>query len=447
MKVTKGIFGAMLVGLLFIGCSKDDDETPSIDETTTFRITLTNTINLLATHIFNTPDGASQPGPIADEGGSYTVSFKAVPGTKMSFVTMLANSNDWFFAPGENGVDLFDADGNAVTGDITTNVRLYDAGTEEEDPATIATEPNGGTEGDPDDDTSVRTQQQDVANYLSATLDYDNGTFTLKITKAQDGIITPGIVVLHAQNNPLFTNGEADRGQGLKLLAEAGNPGELNDWVNETGTDGAPLRLSAALTPFAPGVVYAFDSEKDPLFTQGEASKSDNGLEELAEDGNNDVIFNYLSELDLPVAKQNEDGILGIGGKYTFDLEVPKGYKLGLATMFIQSNDWFVGFNNNGAALFDEAGNPKFGTDESVQLYLYDAGTEVDEAIGFGDNQAPRQGGANTGADDDNTTVRRVGEIDNVQFGRGMLESAPGVVSQQDARGGYNLVQLNIEEL
>ena len=444
MKLIKGIFTLLLISSLISSCSNDDD-TVDPANTTSFRITLTNTINFLGTKVFNTPDGASAPGPIAQEGGVYTITFNASPGSRLNFVTMLANSNDWFFAAGENGVSLFDANGAAITGDITDQVRLYDAGTEEEDPATIATAPEGGTAGAPDDDNTVRTQEQDVTSYLSANLSYANGEFTLKLTKNAEGIITPGIVVIHAQDNPLFVRGEADRGQGLKLLAEAGNPSELNDYINETGTDGAPLRLSAGHTPMSPGVVYAFNTDKDPLFTQGEAVKVNSGLEELAEAGDNEVIYNYLSELGLPVAKSNEPGGVGPGGSLTFDIDVPEGYRLGLATMFVQSNDWVISFNNNGATIFDANGAPQAGTGESVQLYLYDVGTEADEEVGFGANQPPRQADPDSGTVDSDTNTRRVESIDNVQFGQGTITSAPGVVSWEDARGGYNLVQLNVE--
>ena len=445
MKIFKGLFFTLALILSVSACKKDDDGITPPEETTSFRITLTSTINLLASHVFNTPDGADAPGPIATQGGSYTTTFSAVPGARLNFVSMLANSNDWFFAAGQNGFNLFDADGNPITGDITSNIRLYDAGTEEEDPTTIATEPDGGVNGAPDDDTTVRTQQQDVSNYLSGTLAYANGEFTFTITKNEDGVITPGIIVIHALDNPLFVTGEPDWGQGLKLLAEAGNPSELSAYINEEGTAGAPLRLSTSHSPFSPAVVYAFNSEKDPLFTQGEAAKVGSGLEELAEDGNNEIIYEYLKDLGLPVAKSNEAGGIGPGGSFTFDLEVPNGYKLGLATMFVQSNDWVVAFNNNGADLFDSSGNPNSGLGESVQLYLFDVGTEIDEEVGSGANQAPRQSSPDSGADDPDNTIRRVGEIEDVQFGKGLISSPAGVVALMDARGGYNFVQVDIQ--
>ncbi len=78
--------------------------------------------------IFNTPDGASEPGPALPD-GSYTFTFDAVPGDYLSFATMFVQSNDWFFAPAGSGIALF-TDGEPTTGDISTMVALWDAGTE-----------------------------------------------------------------------------------------------------------------------------------------------------------------------------------------------------------------------------------------------------------------------------------------------------------------------------
>jgi hypothetical protein len=50
-------------------------------------------------------------------------------GDMLSFATMYVQSNDLFFSPGETGISLFPG-GNPVTGDITAQVLLFDAGTE-----------------------------------------------------------------------------------------------------------------------------------------------------------------------------------------------------------------------------------------------------------------------------------------------------------------------------
>lgn len=77
---------------------------------------------------FDTPNGAASPGP-ATPGASYTFTFTAEEGDRLTFATMFAQSNDLFFAPSESGIDLFRA-GEAISGDITGQILLWDAGTE-----------------------------------------------------------------------------------------------------------------------------------------------------------------------------------------------------------------------------------------------------------------------------------------------------------------------------
>lgn len=78
--------------------------------------------------IFNTPVGADKPGPIGP-GGAYEFTFTARPGMKLSVITMFGQSNDWFYAPHRQGIDLF-RNGKAISGDITSEFMLFDAGTE-----------------------------------------------------------------------------------------------------------------------------------------------------------------------------------------------------------------------------------------------------------------------------------------------------------------------------
>ena len=40
---------------------------------------------------------------------------------------MMGQSNDWFYAPAEAGIELFKA-GKAISGDITSQLFLWDAG-------------------------------------------------------------------------------------------------------------------------------------------------------------------------------------------------------------------------------------------------------------------------------------------------------------------------------
>jgi len=54
----------------------------------------------------------------------------AARGDRLSFVTMMIESNDWFYANNKQGIALFAADGTPRSGDITNLFGLFDAGTE-----------------------------------------------------------------------------------------------------------------------------------------------------------------------------------------------------------------------------------------------------------------------------------------------------------------------------
>ena len=442
--------------LLLVGACSSDDDQNTTEETTEFRVTISNNINYLNAVQFGS-------GPLMNTGDTFEVNFQAVPGTYLSFANMFVQSNDWFFGSQESGILLWE-NGTPRTGEITSLVNVYDAGTEEEEDflndisaegsPNIPPNQSGPNTGPADDDTTVRSAGRNITAYLTADLSYNEMTryFTLTITKANreglvnPGWVSPGFLVLHTQPNAMYELGMSLPENGFESLAEDGMNVALNDWFNEVGTGEAPLRIASSLSPFAPGVAYTF-TDQDPLFTQGEAARANSGLEELAEDGNNAVALAYLTANGINAVANTETTNVGPGGSLTFTFSASPGEKFSFATMLVQSNDWFISFNNNGVELFNEDGTPKSGTEYSVESYLFDAGTEVDQEVGFGADQAPRQGAANTGAADPDTSIRRVAEIDDVQFGKGVTSSSPGVVAIEDARGGYNFITVNIEPL
>jgi hypothetical protein len=91
--------------------------------------------------VFNTPLGAMAAGPIRP-GDSYEFTVTAAPGMKFFMTQMFGQSNDWFYAPGANGIALFDAKGMPVSGDVTDQFYLWDAGTEKDEEIGIG--PNQG---------------------------------------------------------------------------------------------------------------------------------------------------------------------------------------------------------------------------------------------------------------------------------------------------------------
>ena len=55
---------------------------------------------------------------------------------------MFGMSNDWFFGTDAGGIPLFDAGGAPIDGDVTSQVGIYDAGTELDEELAIG--PNTG---------------------------------------------------------------------------------------------------------------------------------------------------------------------------------------------------------------------------------------------------------------------------------------------------------------
>ena len=392
-------------------------------ESTSFTVTIENIsgIGLFEnTGVSPVPVGAEGAGP-ALPGGAYEFVIHASAGDTLTFATMLAQSNDMFFAPDEAGIGLFDGDGNAISGDVSDQVDLWDAGTEINQPIGEGDEqaprqagPNTGADemgvvqlvSNLDDGLSYPAASDIIAVTLTAG---DMGEFTVRIDNVSgDSMfpspITPIVWLVESHDimmdddmmmrGALFTSGHADFGYGLESLAEDGNPATLATVLG--GGDFA--------TPLAP-VVWAVHEDLmgvGVFFTSGEADRGE-GLEALAEDGNPAVLAESLGDINHGV-QAVPDGADGpgpafSGSSYSFSIEAAPGQALSFATMLVQSNDLFFGPDEDGIALFDDMGQPLEGR-ITGHIDLWDAGTETNQEPGVGADQAPRQAGPNTGSDE-----------------------------------------------
>jgi len=97
-------------------------------DTGLFAGTLASLVGAANTGVFNKPLGSDMPRPLLP-GAAFEFTFKAVEGMKLNLAAMYGQSNDLFYAPAK-AIDLFDAKGTPVTGDITSWFQLWDAGTE-----------------------------------------------------------------------------------------------------------------------------------------------------------------------------------------------------------------------------------------------------------------------------------------------------------------------------
>jgi hypothetical protein len=388
--------------ILLTSCKKDKDD-EEISGPRTFTVTVEN--NFEAKDYFNSgTTGLIMPG--MDE----SITFNAGAGHYLSLGTMFVQSNDLFYATSANGFALYDGDGNATTGDVTGMFDLWDAGTEvNEEPGAGANQPPSqtGPNTGPDENGTVEliTNISDGFTYpadediIEIMLSHDGGTqFTLTINNVSNGgslesPLAPGAWAIHGMDqSPLFTEGAA-ASEAIERMAEDGDNAMLDENLSA---------MSGLVSPFAPGAYYVGTS--NGLFSSG--TESSGPLEALAEDGDPSGFTNVFN---TPVGGSGAAPIFP-GESYSFSFSAEDGDKLSFATMLVQSNDWFIAAN--GMNLYS-GGNAVTG-DVTSSLKLYDAGTEVDEYAGAGANQAPRQSGADTGADESGNAMEEVEASSNV---------------------------------
>jgi len=215
----------VLAAAALFGCAEDDGGGAKI----------------ISSGAFDTPVSAGAPAP-AGPGEAYEFTFTAEDGDKLTLATMFVFSNDLFYGPDGGGIDLFDSAGAAVTGDVTAQIFLWDAGTEVNqmpdgsgsNQANMQAAPNTG----PDENGVVGLVADSgdgftypaLTDTIRVTLAYAAGTFTATIdnlTGTDLTPISPGVYAVFTGMNPLFKDGKADRGEGLEALAEDGDPSTL----------------------------------------------------------------------------------------------------------------------------------------------------------------------------------------------------------------------------
>lgn len=387
-----------------------------------FTVTLENVAPIklfTSAGVFNTPVGDTSPGP-ATPGKMYQFTIDAGRKQKLSFATMLAATNDLFYGPDGGGIALYDSSGAPISGDVTSQIHLWDAGTEVNEepgvgPNTVSKQsgPNTGV----DEHGSVvdianatdgaHFDYPPVADVIQVTVAHASDThflITIKDVSTSNTLVTsagnraaplsPGVWVVHNAPDPLFTVGMPDRGKGLEHIAEDGNPADL----------GAFATANAGITyPASPGVWVVHSAGSRPLFTSGMPDYGD-GIEGIAEDGNPMNLGAKLSMLDgvrsgaifnTPIGASSP-GAISPGKKYQFSFDASPGDALSFASMLAATDDVFFAPQATGIALFDASGTPLSG-DISDQISLWDAGTEGNEEPGIGPNTVTNQSAPNTG--------------------------------------------------
>jgi len=338
------------------------------------------------------PDGKDAAGP-AFPGESFTIKFHAGKSHRLSFATMYGASNDLFYAPAGEGIALFDNGGTPTTGNITSMISLWDAGTE------VNHAPASGEDGA---DESVAVQSVRNTDNVMDGFSYNSVEQNIEVSLAYDGVsmftltikdlagsstpLSPVAWVVHTgMQNPIFTEGELDYGHGLEDLAETGNAGPLSTYFE---------MHSGYVSPIAPGVwvLHKNNRQRPPIFTEGMPDYGE-GLEMLSEVGDPSGVYNTLLGLGYETGVYNTpDGAGGPapifpGESYSFMIQAKPGDYLSFASMLGKSNDLFFSPGDMGIRLFQ--GRAPISGDITSHVMLWDAGTEVNEYPGAGIHQGP----------------------------------------------------------
>lgn len=113
----------ILVSVFLLSCKDQNDD----EMNSTSTITVENVIEGKTLVESGTFQGAGTPAVIFP-GQSVSFSFYAGKGQYLTFATMYGWSNDLFFAPANPGIALYDNNGNPITGDVSSQIKLWDNG-------------------------------------------------------------------------------------------------------------------------------------------------------------------------------------------------------------------------------------------------------------------------------------------------------------------------------
>ena len=380
--------------LMITACNDDDDNIP---QTVASTITIENVLDskpLVESGTFKN-SGAS---PVIMPGESISFQFSAAKGQAVTFATMYGWSNDLFFAPENPGIMLYDDNGTPKEGDVSSQIKLWDNGTRiNQVPGASVTHP-GTAEAAPGNITEVNGGDAQGNTYASASmlmkasLQYDgNSTFTLTISNTSGSTANPtpfspgvwAVSYIAGGNllvpNPLYEAGKPSA-NGLTNIAEMGDVSVLGAYITEQ---------TGIFTPLSPVLVVVYKGDENPVYKTGEKDRGE-GLKELAQKGDATGLAAHLKT--VPGVKQvyvlpapSTTVLLPkigdqTGSSVSQQLNVAKGDRLAIATMYGLSNDWFFASMDNGVDATKKG-------DISSSIGLFDNGTAVNQFPGAGITQ------------------------------------------------------------
>lgn len=379
--------------LAFASCDKDDDDMMPQQST----ITIENILDSRLLVESGTFMGAGAP-PVIFPGQSVSFSLYASKKQRLTFATMYGWSNDLFFAPANPGIVLYSEDGMPVTGDVSSQIKLWDNGTRvNQAPGAAISHP--GVAETPGLNVKEVNGTDDYSNtYLPASqlmkvsLAYEgNSKFTVTIMNNSGGTanetpFSPGVwAVSYVAGNDLLLpepiySANKPTAHGLTNIAEAGDISMMSNYLEAN---------TGVFTPLSPVLVVVYRGTENPFFKAGEKDRGE-GLKDLAQKGNADILAAVLKKKpgvkDVYVLKEPASTVLlpmiggTAGGKVSQLLSVVKGDRIAIATMYGFSNDWFFATSGNDLDALVKG-------DVSSSVGLVDNGTAIDQYPGAGVTQ------------------------------------------------------------
>jgi len=228
-----------------------------------------------------------------------------------------------------------------------------------------------------------------VSSIIKVTITNDGGTqFKVRIDDLPGAFtpVSPGVWVIHTADYPIFEPGKLDRGHGLEANAEDGDPTKLAAYLAAN---------SGLITPISPGVWTITKSGQYPLFKNNQLDYGD-GLKYIAQGGDPTMLAATLKTKSGIISTgvysiaegATTAGPILPGGKFEFTVIASKGDYLSFASMFGESNDIFFAPSDMGIALWSGK-IPTYGNVTS-QINIWDDGTEANEYPGAGNHQPAR---------------------------------------------------------
>lgn len=361
-----------LASTVLVSCSDNDDK--DMPQPVSSVISFENVLEpkeFVESGAFVGMGGAGVDAPVVLPGSSISFKFHAGKGQALMFATMYGKSKDWFFAPENPGLKLYNDNGTAITGDVSSQIKLWDNGTKD------------NMTGDAESANIMEVGGVSAPQLMQLELDYmaSSSEFTLTITNTSGGTanetpFSPGVWAVSnvfggklLNEMPFYTKGAMSNAE-ITAIAESGNNSLLSAKVSAN---------TGIITGVSPAVVVIYTGDVNPIF---EAGKKDAGigLSNLAQMGDGSILKASLEKMSN-VKKVYIAGNAPVapGEKAEVMFESVEGDHIAYAAMFGYSNDWF--YANDATIPASIKG------DVTLKTALFDDGTAVSQYPGAGNTQ------------------------------------------------------------